>query len=117
MEKKVIEEFKITLTEEYAITRSGHNFILEFVSKNVTKKRYRGEIKESRETYSGYYGTLYQCLQGFVKHYYENKSTTLDEVVQRVEEAMGIINSAMEAMNSADKALVENYKVVKVSAQ
>lgn len=116
MEKKFMEEFKITLTDEYTITRSGSNFVLEFVSRNSYPKRMRGKMVESRETYSGYYTALYQALQAFVKHYY-GRSNSLDEVVQRVEEAMGIINSAMEAMNSVDKALVENYKVVKVSAQ
>lgn len=114
MGKEVKEDFAIKLTDEYEIRKSKNGFTLEFTSSNVVRKRFKGEVKESRETCTKYYGALYQALQGFVKHYYE-RSNSVDDIVKRVEEAMSVINSSVEAINSADRALVEKYKIVKVS--
>ena len=104
----------ITLNDEYSIRKISNGFALEFVSKVVSKKRVRGEMKETRNTATKYYGNLFQALQGFVKSYYE-KATSVEDIVVRVEEAMAIINSATEAINSVNHALVEKYKIVKVS--
>lgn len=108
---------KIKLTDEYSVEKTSNGFKMLFVSseKKMVRNPRTQKVTESVTKEEKYYGALYQALSGFLKHYYE-RSNSLEEVVQRVEEAMAIINSAVTAMNSADRALVEKYKEVKVSS-
>jgi len=107
---------KIKITDEYCLEKGNHGWVLKFISKEVRKVRNpkTQEMIEKRAEWSKYYTTLAEGFRGFAREYYEN-SNSMEEVIQRVEEAGKIVYDAFKRIEDLDYEITHEYKVVQVS--
>jgi archaellum component FlaC len=107
---------EIKLTDEYKLYKNGSGWTLEYISlelREVFSPRLKKNV-ETHENWKKYYGNLYRGLQGFSEAYYEN-SNSIDEVIQKVQEARKIIKDSLYEIKNLNEELYEEYRTVKYS--
>jgi len=107
---------EIILTNEYTLYKYANGWKLEYVSEETkqVKAVKTGELTDKHTTWTKYYGSLYQGLQGFARAYYEDASS-IDDIAKRVLEVRDLIKKTFVQIETLDKDLAREYKIVKVS--
>ena len=110
-----MKEFRIKETDYY-IKKATHGFHLIYLDSVIKEgvNRVTNEPTKSQKTFTKYYGTLYQSLQGFIRCRYE-EATSLEDIEVKTKEALDIVGGIMQTIEDADKAIMEAWKIVKVS--
>jgi len=105
---------------EYYIKKNGTgDFSLVWESKTQIKKASprTGKVSGKPLSNSWYYGSLYQALIGFYKFYTEGfkGEVSIEEIEERADAAYKITCSIMDKLSDIDKAIMEEWKIVKVT--
>lgn len=97
----------LTLTSEYSIEKRG-GYALVYTSDELFPKKtpITGKIVMKPNVEEFFYGTVYGALQGFLRKY-ASDSSSLDEVILKVNEALRIVDESC-----AD--IEDKYKIVRI---
>jgi hypothetical protein len=115
-----MDKLRIGETEYYIERKSEGNFFLVWESHTEVVKISPRTGKESGKpkTWTRYYGSLWQSLIGFVKAYMADfkGEVEISDIESRLDEAYYTVCHILDKLSDIDKAIAEEWKVVKVSS-